>query len=422
VDNRHANGVVVLNNCDYDASKVVSTGTVTDVRNDIVVDTNELQTNQGNWATATSVGLTAAAQQDIAQIVNRATGNVYYLDANGGDGDGLTPDTSRNGLKARIEAGVSGDIFIIAPGTHALGNAVINIPDGVSVYGAGMDATRITSTASLISGLYSVIVKPGGNAELADLTVEGTLTNGTIQACVGTKNDAGDSSQAAFTNAVIRRVRMSADADGAYLWHDSACTMTLIDCIVETKFDSVLVWKAADVITAINCIIKSTGPSTVAGSNDTHAIRAEYGTIYAHNCQVHATAAEDDNYGVTVRNSGTVEMYGGAIYTAQTDSNEEYAANNDGGTLLMLAGVDYDRTKTNGTITEVSGAGGIFMHDMDQVEASAPEHSLCTVVLAALESSISGTTWTIKRTDGSTTHATKTITADSNADPVTGVS
>ncbi|MHC4398599.1 MAG: hypothetical protein ACYTG0_02865 [Planctomycetota bacterium] len=67
-------------------------------------------------------------------------------------------------------------------------------------------------------------------------------------------------------------------------------------------------------------------------------------------------------------------------------------------------------------------ADALLIRDVDQVEAGAPEHSLCTVVLAVLESAVSGTTWTIKRTDGSTTHAVKTVTTDASATPITGVS
>jgi hypothetical protein len=54
-------------------------------------------------------------------------------------------------------------------------------------------------------------------------------------------------------------------------------------------------------------------------------------------------------------------------------------------------------------------------------QATAAEWSLATLVLAALESSIAGSTWTIYRTDGTTVHATKTVTTDAAADPVTGV-
>ena len=67
-------------------------------------------------------------------------------------------------------------------------------------------------------------------------------------------------------------------------------------------------------------------------------------------------------------------------------------------------------------------ADAVLSRDVANAESSAAEHSLCTIVLASLESSISGTTWTIKRTDGVTTHATKTLTTDETADPITGVS
>jgi hypothetical protein len=67
-------------------------------------------------------------------------------------------------------------------------------------------------------------------------------------------------------------------------------------------------------------------------------------------------------------------------------------------------------------------ADAVLSRDMSEVEAAAPEHSLCTVVLAALESSTSSTQWVIKRTDGTTTHVTKTVTTDPDAEPITGVS
>ena len=67
-------------------------------------------------------------------------------------------------------------------------------------------------------------------------------------------------------------------------------------------------------------------------------------------------------------------------------------------------------------------ADAVLARDVGEVEAGAPEHSLCTIVLAALESQIEGSTWTIKRTDGSTTHAAKTVVKDANAEPITGVS
>lgn len=69
--------------------------------------------------------------------------------------------------------------------------------------------------------------------------------------------------------------------------------------------------------------------------------------------------------------------------------------------------------------TEIADA--ILSRNVSNVEASAAEHTLCTVVLAMLEHSISSTTLTIKRTDGSTTHATKTLTTNAAAEPITGI-
>jgi hypothetical protein len=68
-----------------------------------------------------------------------------------------------------------------------------------------------------------------------------------------------------------------------------------------------------------------------------------------------------------------------------------------------------------------SVADAVLSRNVSNVEGSAPEHSLCTIVLATLEYAVSGTTWTIKRTDGSTTHATKTLTTAAGADSITGV-
>ena len=70
--------------------------------------------------------------------------------------------------------------------------------------------------------------------------------------------------------------------------------------------------------------------------------------------------------------------------------------------------------------TAVVIADAVLSRSVTNVEATAGEHTLCTLILAGLESSITGTTWTIRRTGG-TTHYTKTVTTDSGAAPVVGV-
>ena len=101
-------------------------------------------------------------------------------------------------------------------------------------------------------------------------------------------------------------------------------------------------------------------------------------------------------------------------------------------TLVATTTTNTDMVGTDGANTTVPDAAGVvptaienadalLTRDVSNVEATEVVHSLYTIILATLESSISGTTWTIKQTDGSTTHQTKTVTVDAGADPITGV-
>lgn len=67
-------------------------------------------------------------------------------------------------------------------------------------------------------------------------------------------------------------------------------------------------------------------------------------------------------------------------------------------------------------------ADALLSGSVASIEASSPEHSLCTVVLACLQSKPLGTQWKIKRTDGVTVHTTKVLSLDPNAHHVIGVS
>ena len=84
-------------------------------------------------------------------------------------------------------------------------------------------------------------------------------------------------------------------------------------------------------------------------------------------------------------------------------------------TDVDVTALQFDLPLGSPAATEIADA--VLTRDVSNVEATAPEHCLCTVILATLESSLSDTTWTIKRTGGSTTHATMTATTDANANP-----
>jgi hypothetical protein len=67
--------------------------------------------------------------------------------------------------------------------------------------------------------------------------------------------------------------------------------------------------------------------------------------------------------------------------------------------------------------TEIADA--VFQRDMDQVEAAAPVHSLATAVLKAV-SRIRDNAGTLEiyRTNGTTVHASQTVTVDASLDPI----
>lgn len=74
---------------------------------------------------------------------------------------------------------------------------------------------------------------------------------------------------------------------------------------------------------------------------------------------------------------------------------------------------------TSGERTSVADA--ILSRSVATVEATTPEHSLATVVLAMLEWGIASGVLTVYRTDGTTPHLTKAVTSSINAYPVTKV-
>ncbi len=92
-----------------------------------------------------------------------------------------------------------------------------------------------------------------------------------------------------------------------------------------------------------------------------------------------------------------------------------------GGAVPLPASGSMPETAKTATLATASQiAAAVLQTDLSTVENDAPADSLCTVCLATLHSSVADTTWTIRKTDG-TTKATKTVTASADAEPITGV-
>jgi hypothetical protein len=125
-----------------------------------------------------------------------------------------------------------------------------------------------------------------------------------------------------------------------------------------------------------------------------------------------------------VRTELTTELSRIDVATSTRLASASYSAPLDAAgvrTAVGLASANLD-TQLGDLPTATEVADAVLSRSASSVEGSAGEHTLCTVILATLESAVSGSTWTIRRTDGTTTHATKSVTTSAGADPITGVS
>jgi hypothetical protein len=126
-----------------------------------------------------------------------------------------------------------------------------------------------------------------------------------------------------------------------------------------------------------------------------------------------ALATVDSNVDAILADTGTdgVVIADGAI-TAASIANDAITAGK-----IATDAITSSELATNAA-QEI--ADEVLKRGISNVEDAADTLSLAALVLAHLESSISGSTWIIRKSGGST-FTTKTVTTDSGADPVTGV-
>lgn len=183
-------------------------------------------------------------------------------------------------------------------------------------------------------------------------------------------------------------------------------------------------------------------PSVLNGSGYVYANVGEWanttavlvGGLPSVNTTTISTDAVDNNaLADSARNNIRDSITGGA-YALQTDASGYVKVSSGTGTgqISLTSGVASVAVAsiaanaiTAASLAADAGteiADAVLTRNVSNGEGSAPEHCLLTIVLGMLESDISSTTWTIKRTDGSTTHYVKTLGLTPGADPVTSIS
>ncbi|KKM25427.1 hypothetical protein LCGC14_1595060, partial [marine sediment metagenome] len=292
-------------------------------------------------AQAPDVALTTAGQQDIAQLVKGTAGVVYHVKASGGsDGNGLSWDDAylhtTTSVKTVIEAASANDVVILGPGTFDISTNGITIPDGVQVICSAVDVTIITGSGAVVT-----TVTLGSNSLLQDVTVKATGASGFAVGGV-----------AAFTNAVCVNVKGVGTADGFRASNASQMSATLWDCIWESDQDGFAIPAAGagSVFELINNQIRCSS-STIGVSG----FFVSAGTVRGWNTSIRVTTTNGSALGVNTGSSATVELFGGGIHTVGTTTVRDL--NQASSASLVVVGVDYDRSKTAGTITEVSALG-----------------------------------------------------------------
>lgn len=217
--------------------------------------------------------------------------------------------------------------------------------------------------------------------------------------------------------------------------------------VIRTRDPDTLILKDADATPTV--AVRKNGAST----GDSVTINKRSATTGLYDCSYNPAAeVEGDVFEleerVQVTGTTTAQAYydsGFSVKIAAVERGTDSAALASGVNVTQLggdtqsltdlkdfadAGYDPSTNKVQGVVTTdaVASAGMLSLADeilkrnVSNVESTAGEHTLATVILAMLEWEISGSDLVIKRTDGSTVHYTKTLSsATGSGDVITGL-
>ena len=267
-----------------------------------------------------------------------------YNDTDADRGDAIT---------RALAACQDGDTLLVGYGVFDLGTNRIDLSLGgtgtVHLVGMGQRLTEIRSQSYPLA-LGSIIHLGLVNCEVANLTVNANSTvNTAFQAPIGVNSVAGES---AFTNAVLRSVRILGGSDGLYVSHTSACSLSAFNVEGYTKYDVVAVFPPSTgpnhTLGFYNCRFRCVGPNGT-GNGQTRCINSRIGTSRFFGCEFYAenggagTGAE--TIAITV-NGGNVEVYGGSIAVNGDNTNTRGVKVGTTGTFLGV-GVSINAVGTN---------------------------------------------------------------------------
>lgn len=261
-------------------------------------------------------------------------------------------------------------------------------------------ANTFQDNPTLASGDVKVCVDDGAPANLATLpTVDGDFTK-RVKVELSASEMNGDVITVLFSDASGAEWK-----DLMFTIHTAAQTLDEVDSNVDAILADTNELQTDDIPGLIDAL-------PTAAEN-----RAE---IDANSTQLAAIVADTNELQTDWTNGGRLDLLIDAI-KAVTDNIPNSGALTDviADVSAILADTSTDGVSLS-TATQQAIADEMLKRGVSNVEDTAGALTLAELILAAFESSRSGTTWTIRKSDA-TTFSTRTLTLDDTADPITGV-
>jgi len=289
----------------------------------------------------------------------------------------------------------------------------------VKVYKGSATDTEINTGVTLTADFDTVT---GLNNVLIDLSFAAFYAVGQDYSVVITTGTVGGVSvvgEVVATFSIENRFAETILANGAH--GGAAATITLSTPIAATvpdtqKVDVNTIKTSAAAVIASDVWVQGTRVLTAGTNLPTAATIAS--DVWVQSSRT-LTASTNLNIPTSDHNAVATWAAGTKILTAGTNLNIPAAT-----TIASDVWVQAARTLTASTNLNIptsdATAKAVLKTSVSDTQDAAAPHSLTAIVLGALESSVAGTVWTIRKTTG-TAFTTKTVTSDSTAKPIVGV-
>lgn len=244
-------------------------------------------------------------------------------------------------LLAAVTAAVAGDVIILGPGTFL--TSLLELPADVSLRGSGIGAT-------IIEGSSTLLLTPGDNSVIADITFDCSASPFAIP--IGNTIDTTQT----FNNVSVYRCKLIGKDDCFLFQVGTIGSITAYDCIVQSRWDCVLMNQTGASFTSYNCDFVSTGTGT---NNIARCISGVDGIVKIYGGTLKATGGTSQNVAVQ---SGTlagniIELHNLTIESGTGGSVANADLAQQGSATLRINNVartDGAALSTTGSITTLS--------------------------------------------------------------------